>query len=88
MDFFRAICERDCEGIVAKHRLGTYTARPATWYKVLNPAYTQKRGRREMFQRQGDMAQLASTTGVQFIEVERGDRAILGKWLADEKVSR
>jgi hypothetical protein len=25
--------------------------RPVTWFKVLNPAYTQKRGRREMFDR-------------------------------------
>jgi hypothetical protein len=36
---------------VAKHRLGPYEARPVTWFKVLNPAYTQKRGRREMFDR-------------------------------------
>jgi bifunctional non-homologous end joining protein LigD len=49
VELFRAICARDLEGIVAKHRLGPYEARPVTWFKVLNPAYTQKRGRREMF---------------------------------------
>jgi ATP-dependent DNA ligase len=49
VDFFRAICDRDCEGVVAKHRLAPYTSKPQSWFKVLNPDYTQKRGRREMF---------------------------------------
>ena len=49
VELFQAICARDLEGIVAKHRLGPYEARPVTWFKVLNPAYTQKRGRQEMF---------------------------------------
>jgi bifunctional non-homologous end joining protein LigD len=43
---FSAICQRDCEGIVAKHKLATYGV---GWYKILNPEYSQKRGRREMF---------------------------------------
>jgi bifunctional non-homologous end joining protein LigD len=47
--FFKAVCQRDCEGIVAKHRLGPYRAAPSTWFKILNPAYSQKRGRCEMF---------------------------------------
>jgi hypothetical protein len=43
--------QRDCEGMVAKHKRGTYAALgPAGWFKVLNPAYTQKRGRQEMFE--------------------------------------
>jgi len=46
---FEAICSRDIEGIVAKHRLGPYAATPVTWFKVLNPDYTQKRGRKEIF---------------------------------------
>ncbi len=46
---YSAVCERDCEGIVAKHRLGPYTTAPMSWFKILNPDYTQKRGRREMF---------------------------------------
>lgn len=48
VELFAAICARDLEGIVAKHRLGPYTPTPVTWFKVLNPDYTQKRGRREM----------------------------------------
>jgi bifunctional non-homologous end joining protein LigD len=48
---FAAIRKRDCEGIIAKHRLAPYVTSPATWFKVLNPDYTQKRGRREMFDR-------------------------------------
>lgn len=34
---------------MAKHRLGPYEDSPVTWFKVLNPEYSQKRGRREMF---------------------------------------
>jgi bifunctional non-homologous end joining protein LigD len=49
VELFKAICDRDLEGIVAKHRLGPYAATPVTWFKVLNPGYSQKRGRREMF---------------------------------------
>jgi ATP-dependent DNA ligase len=51
VELFKAICARDLEGIVAKHRLGPYAATPVTWFKVLNPDYSQKRGRREMFDR-------------------------------------
>jgi hypothetical protein len=51
IELFQAVCARDLEGIVAKHRLGPYTATPQTWFKVLNPDYTQKRGRKEMFER-------------------------------------
>jgi len=49
LKLFEAICQKDCEGIVAKHRLAPYTSKPQSWFKVLNPAYTQKRGRKEMF---------------------------------------
>src|ERR1700739_1117127 len=51
VDLFTLICELDLEGIVAKHKAGPYTATPVTWLKILNPDYTQKRGRREMFDR-------------------------------------
>jgi ATP-dependent DNA ligase len=47
--FFKAICDRDCEGIVGKHMNGAYSTAPKSWVKVLNPDYSQKRGRREMF---------------------------------------
>ena len=47
----RAICERDCEGIIAKQKRGTYTtAGLARWFKVLNPDYAQKRGRPALFE--------------------------------------
>lgn len=48
-DLYQVICREDLEGIVAKHKLAPYVTRPPTWFKVLNPAYTQKRERREMF---------------------------------------
>jgi bifunctional non-homologous end joining protein LigD len=51
IELFQAICARDLEGVVAKHRLGPYEATPVTWLKVLNPDYSQKRGRREMFEK-------------------------------------
>jgi bifunctional non-homologous end joining protein LigD len=46
---FQAICQRDCEGIVGKYKRGTYTAAPSSWVKILNPSYSQMRGRQEMF---------------------------------------
>jgi hypothetical protein len=46
VELFQAVCARDLEGIVVKHRLGPYEPTPVTWFKVLNPDYTQKRGRR------------------------------------------
>ena len=49
--FFQAICQKDLEGIVAKHRLAPYVASPVTWFKVLNPDYSQRRGRRELFEK-------------------------------------
>ena len=47
--FFKAVCQKDCEGIVGKHRDGPYSTAPNSWFKVLNPDYTQMRGRRELF---------------------------------------
>ena len=47
---FQAICEPDCEGIVGKYKRGTYTTAPTSWVKILNPSYSQKRDRREMFE--------------------------------------
>jgi ATP-dependent DNA ligase len=48
---YKAVCESDCEGVVAKHKLGTYTQAPLSWFKVINPNYSQHRGRREIFDR-------------------------------------
>jgi len=48
---FQAICQQDCEGIVGKYKRGAYAAKPVSWVKVLNPSYSQMRGREEMFER-------------------------------------
>jgi ATP-dependent DNA ligase len=47
---FRAVCELDLEGIVAKRMTDAY--RPETkWWKILNRNYSQKEGRAELFER-------------------------------------
>jgi bifunctional non-homologous end joining protein LigD len=47
-DLFELVCTKDLEGVVAKPKHSTYD--PATkWFKVKNPNYTQREGRREMF---------------------------------------
>jgi bifunctional non-homologous end joining protein LigD len=48
---FKAICQQDCEGIVGKYKRGAHVAKPVSWVKVLNPSYSQMRGREEMFER-------------------------------------
>lgn len=48
--FFQAVCERYCEGIVAKRKDGVYSARGRTWIKIKNPNYSQGEGRRELFE--------------------------------------
>ena len=48
IDFFREVCRRDLEGMVAKRRDGAYRVR-STWVKIKNPNYTQAERRREMF---------------------------------------
>ena len=60
---FQAICQRDCEGIVGKYRRGTYTAAPTSWVKILNPNYSQMRGRDEMFQNPKDRRERVVAAG-------------------------
>jgi hypothetical protein len=55
--------------LVAKHRLGPYEPMPVTWLKILNRDYSQKRGRKEMFdkfrdQREPVVASLTPETPV------------------------
>jgi bifunctional non-homologous end joining protein LigD len=46
---FELVKAKDLEGLVVKRKDGKY--RPETrWYKVLNPAYSQKAGRPDFFQ--------------------------------------
>jgi len=39
VDLFRAVCEMDLEGIVAKRKDGMYTPTETTWVKIKNPRY-------------------------------------------------
>lgn len=51
LGLFRLGCQRDLEGIVAKPRRSPYRSdsRQTCWIKIKNPAYSQLRGRREIF---------------------------------------
>ena len=49
IEFFRMVCEKDLEGIVAKRKDSTYSPGSRTWIKIKNPHYTQTEGRRELF---------------------------------------
>ena len=47
---FEAVKRLDLEGIIAKRKADPYG--PGTqWYKVMNPDYSQKEGRAELFDR-------------------------------------
>ena len=48
-DLFRAICERDMEGIVAKQASARYTPEATTWVKIKNRGYSQAVGREDFF---------------------------------------
>ena len=50
VELFRVCCAQDLEGVVLKAARGPYGA-PVSWLKVINPNYSQHRGRREMFDR-------------------------------------
>jgi bifunctional non-homologous end joining protein LigD len=47
-ELFEAACAHDLEGIVAKRHADPYSDR-TEWRKVLNPRYTQREGRGELF---------------------------------------
>jgi len=50
---YRRICDLDLEGIVAKLRSAPYVSdrESSTWIKILNPKYSQREGREELFER-------------------------------------
>jgi bifunctional non-homologous end joining protein LigD len=50
-DLFKAICERDMEGIVAKQASARYTPDATTWVKIKNREYSQAVGRADFFDR-------------------------------------
>jgi bifunctional non-homologous end joining protein LigD len=51
LKLFELVKKSDLEGLVMKRKDGKYTAQ-TLWYRILNPAYTQKTVRQEFFQRQ------------------------------------
>lgn len=62
VELFAACCRNDLEGVVIKHIAGPYSEAPCSWVKVLNPDYTQKRGRREMFDKFRERQQAPAPT--------------------------
>jgi len=50
---FERVCELDLEGIVAKYKLAPYVSdrESSTWFKILNPEYSQREGGEELFER-------------------------------------
>jgi bifunctional non-homologous end joining protein LigD len=51
VEIFRVCCAQDLEGIVIKAARGPYSEAPCSWLKVINPNYSRRRGRCEMFER-------------------------------------
>jgi bifunctional non-homologous end joining protein LigD len=49
VELFRKVCEMDLEGIVAK-RMNSLYRDSTRWLKIRNPNYTQKEGRKELFE--------------------------------------
>jgi bifunctional non-homologous end joining protein LigD len=47
---FKAVCELDLEGIVAKRLADPYSPK-TKWWKILNEDYSKKAGRAELFER-------------------------------------
>jgi bifunctional non-homologous end joining protein LigD len=50
---FKLVCERDLEGVVAKHSLSRYTVEDGNpgWVKIRNRRYSQMVGRDELFEK-------------------------------------
>jgi bifunctional non-homologous end joining protein LigD len=51
VELFRAVCEQDLEGIVAKRADAPYDPDAPTWVKIKNRMYSQAVGRHERFDR-------------------------------------
>ena len=62
---FELVCERDLEGMVAKHRLSRYAVadhNPA-WVKIRNRRYSQTIGRDELFEKRYEIARSTVRSG-------------------------
>jgi ATP-dependent DNA ligase len=55
---FQLVCDRDLEGVVAKHRHSRYSSEDGNpaWVKIRNRNYSQVIGRHELFEREPDAA--------------------------------
>jgi ATP-dependent DNA ligase len=55
---FELVCERDLEGIVAKHRRSRYAVGESNpgWVKIRNRRYSQLIGRDELFEKRHEAA--------------------------------
>ncbi len=82
---FRRVCKLDLEGIVAKQKSAPYvTSREeSTWVKILNPNYSQRERREELFERDRKKEPVAGwhsctvaceETGSQFITIAYNPR--------------
>jgi len=49
--FFKEVCERDLEGIVAKRKLSFYKDDGTGWLKIKNPKYSQAEGRHKLLKK-------------------------------------
>ena len=52
---FRAACENDLEGVVAKRKFDPYIEDQASWLKIRNTNYSQWAGREELFNREREV---------------------------------
>jgi bifunctional non-homologous end joining protein LigD len=59
IDLFRAVCEHNLEGVVAKRKTGTY-ATVSGWLKIKTPLYTQSERRHELFDKFKEKAATAN----------------------------
>jgi len=53
-ELFALACNRDLEGIVAKHKFGPYLQDAAQWFKIRNRKYSQWAGWEKFFGRDRD----------------------------------
>ena len=51
VDLYRAVCQQDVEGIVAKLASGRYEPAATAWVKIKDRAYSQAEGRHDFFDR-------------------------------------
>jgi ATP-dependent DNA ligase len=47
VELFRAVCDADLEGLVAKRKDGLYNPEASTWLKIKNRDYSQAGGRHD-----------------------------------------